>query len=120
MEKVMLSEIASALGKTIDSDCEISDICTDTRSLTKGCLCIAIKGERCDAHDFVPKAIEQGAVMCVTEREIPDCPCMVVDDCRAAFLKIAHYYRMKFSIKLVGITGSVGKTTTKEMIYIVM
>lgn len=120
MEKVMLSEIASALGKTIDSDCEISDICTDTRSLTKGCLFIAIKGERFDAHDFVPKAIEQGAVMCVTEREIPDCPCMVVDDCREAFLKIAHYYRMKFSIKLVGVTGSVGKTTTKEMISLVM
>lgn len=120
MEKIMLSEIASALGKTTDSDCEISDICTDTRSLTKGCLFIAIKGERFDAHDFVPKAIEQGAVMCVTEREIPDCPCMVVDDCREAFLKIAYYYRMKFSIKLVGVTGSVGKTTTKEMISLVM
>lgn len=120
MEKIMLSEIASALGKTVNSDCGISDICTDTRNLNKGCVFIAIKGERFDAHDFVPKAIEQGAVMCITEREIPDCPCMVVDDCREAFLKIAHYYRMKFSIKLIGVTGSVGKTTTKEMISLVM
>lgn len=120
MEKIMLSEIASLFGKTVNSDTVISDICTDTRNLTKGCLFIAIKGERFDAHDFVPKAVEQGAVMCVTEREIPECPCIVVDDCRNAFLKIAHYYRMKFSIKLVGVTGSVGKTTTKEMISLVM
>lgn len=120
MEKIMLSEIASALGKTVDFDTEISDVCTDTRNLTEGCLFIAIKGERFDAHDFVPKAVEQGAVMCVTERKIPECPCIVVDDCRKAFLQIAHYYRMKFDIKLIGVTGSVGKTTTKEMISLVM
>ena len=46
MEKIMLSEIASALGKTVDFDTEISDVCTDTRNLTEGCLFIAIKGER--------------------------------------------------------------------------
>jgi len=120
MEKIMLSEIASALGKTVDFDCEISDICTDTRNLTKGCVFIAIKGEHFDAHDFVPEAVEQGAVMCITEREIPECPCIVVDDCRKAFLETAHYYRMKFNIRLVGVTGSVGKTTTKEMISLVL
>jgi len=120
MEKIMLSEIASALGKNTDSECEVSDICTDTRALIKGCVFIAIKGDRFDAHDFVPEAVKQGAVMCITERQIPGCPCMVVDDCREAFLKIAHYYRMKFNIRLVGVTGSVGKTTTKEMISLVM
>lgn len=120
MEKLMLSEIAGVLGRTINSDMEIYDVCIDTRTLTKGCLFIAIKGDNFDAHTFVPKAVEQGAVMCLTEREIEGCPCMVVDDCREAFIKIAHYYRMKFNISLIGVTGSVGKTTTKEMISLVM
>lgn len=120
MEKLMLSEIAGIFGKEVSSDIEINDICTDTRNLTRGCLFIALKGDKFDAHDFVPKAVEQGAVMCITEREIKGCPCIVVDDCREALLKIAHYYRMKFKIRLVGVTGSVGKTTTKEMISLVM
>lgn len=120
MEKLMLSEIASLFGKAVDSDCEISDVCTDTRNLTKGCVFIAIKGERFDAHDFVPKAFEQGAEACITERDISGYKCIVVPDCREAFLKIAHYYRKKFDLKLVGVTGSVGKTTTKEMISLVL
>lgn len=120
MEKLMLSEIAKVLGRTINSDMEIYDVCIDTRTLTKGCLFIAIKGDNFDAHTFVPKAVEQGAVMCLTEREIEGYPCMVVEDCREAFIKIAHYYRMKFNINLIGVTGSVGKTTTKEMISLVM
>lgn len=120
MEKMMLSEIVNVLGKTIGFEAEVSDVCTDTRALQKDCVFIAIKGERFDAHDFVPKAIEQGAVACITEKEIENCPCIVVEDCRKAFLELAHYYRMKFALNLVGVTGSVGKTTTKEMISLVL
>lgn len=120
MEKLMLSEIAEAIGSDLFCEAEITEVCTDTRSLTEGCLFIALKGERFDAHDFVPKAFELGAAACVTEKKIEGCDCMVVEDCRKALKQIAHLYRSKFSPFLVGVTGSVGKTTTKEMISLAL
>lgn len=120
MEKLLLSEIASALGVKAPVEAEITEICTDTRLLTKGCLFIALKGERFDAHEFIPKAFELGAAACVSEKNVENCKCIVVKDCRKALLDIAHYYRMKFSPFLVGVTGSVGKTTTKEFISLVL
>ena len=120
MEKLLLSEIANAINSQYHKEAEITEICTDTRSLTEGCLFIALKGERFDAHDFVPKAFELGAAACITEKEIENCECMVVDDCRKALKDIAHLYRNKFTPFLVGVTGSVGKTTTKEMISLAL
>jgi UDP-N-acetylmuramoyl-tripeptide--D-alanyl-D-alanine ligase len=120
MEKLLLSEIANAINSQYYKEAEITEICTDTRSLTEGCLFIALKGERFDAHDFVPKAFELGAAACITEKEIENCECMVVDDCRKALKDIAHLYRNKFTPFLVGVTGSVGKTTTKEMISLAL
>lgn len=120
MEKLLLSEIASAINAETSHEAEITEICTDTRQLSKGCLFIALKGENFDAHDFVPKAFELGAAACITERKIDGCDCIIVDDCRKALRDIAHFYRNKFNLFLVGVTGSVGKTTTKEMIALAL
>ena len=120
MEKLLLSEIAGALGASCPAEMEITEISTDTRNLPEGCLFVAIKGDRFDGHDFIPKAIESGAAAALSEKEIEGCPCVVVENTRRAYLDLAAYYRRKFSPVLVGVTGSVGKTTTKEMIALVL
>ncbi len=120
MKPWKLSELEDVLSCRIPLEAEISCISTDTRDLPKGCLFVALCGERFDGHDFVKKAIEAGAVAAVTQRQIADCPCLVVADTGKALLKIAAFYRQKFHPVLVGVTGSVGKTTTKEMIACVL
>ncbi|MGN0621273.1 MAG: UDP-N-acetylmuramoyl-tripeptide--D-alanyl-D-alanine ligase [Porcipelethomonas sp.] len=120
MEKILLSEIAQTLGTECPCEAEITDISTDTRTLAENCLFIAIKGDRFDAHDFIPDAIKAGAAAAVSEKKIEGQPCLVVKSTRKALLDIAGFYRRKFSLFLVGVTGSVGKTTTKEMIALVL
>ncbi|MBQ2847392.1 MAG: UDP-N-acetylmuramoyl-tripeptide--D-alanyl-D-alanine ligase [Clostridia bacterium] len=96
-------------------------ICTDTRKITPGCLFIAIKGDNFDGHDFARKAIESGAraVLCEKDCGLSDNQ-ILVENTRLALLDLAGYYRSKFRIPVIGITGSVGKTTTKEMTHAVM
>lgn len=120
MEKLNLTEIAAALGTTAPIEAEITEISTDTRNLPEGCLFLALKGTHFDGHAFVKRAVESGAAAVVTEYEIEGCPCLVVPDTRRALLQIATYYRKKFSPILIGVTGSVGKTTSKEMIALVL
>lgn len=120
MEKIILSEVAKWLGTECPEEKIINEISSDTRTINKDCLFVAIKGERFDGHDFVKYAIESGAAAAVTEYPVEGCPCLVVENTRKAFLKIAECYRKKMSPILVGITGSVGKTTTKEMISLVL
>ena len=120
MEKLLLSEIAEALGTIAPFEKEITAISTDTRNLPEGCLFVAIKGDRFDGHDFIPKALESGAVVALSEKNVDGCACVVVDDTRKAYLALSGYYRRKFHPILVGVTGSVGKTTTKEMIALVL
>ena len=120
MEQVQLSVLANVLGSTAPVEASITEICTDTRTLQPGCLFLALKGASFDGHDFVERAIAAGAVAAVTERQIADCPCLVVADTGRALLQIAAWYRSQFHPILVGVTGSVGKTTTKEMIALVL
>lgn len=120
MEKLTLTEIVDALGTTLPVEAEITEISTDTRNLPEGCLFLALRGTHFDGHAFAKRAVESGAAAVVTEYEIEDCPCLVVDNTRLALLRIAAYYRSKFSPILVGVTGSVGKTTSKEMIALVL
>lgn len=120
MEKLLLSEIAQCLGAECPAEKVIEEISTDTRNLPAGCLFIAIKGERFDGHTFIKQAIENGAAAAVSEYPVEECPCIAVKNTRTALLEIAKYYRSKFNPILVGITGSVGKTTTKEMIALVL
>lgn len=121
MEKLKLSEIAKACNGTFNNDCEITGVCIDTRKITKGCLFICIKGERFDAHQFAQQALDLGAnaVMIHSDAEIDGCY-VKVENTSSALLTLSGYYRSKFDIPVVGLTGSVGKTTTKEFTYLVV
>lgn len=91
-------------------------ISTDTRSVQPGDLFIPLRGERFDGHDYIAQAVAAGAVAVLTER--PDVPCdrqIRVPDTRAALQRLAEAYRLRFHPLTVALTGSVGKTTTKEM-----
>ncbi len=120
MKPWMLSELEPVLHCAIPCEAEITYVSTDTRDLPAGCLFVALRGERFDGHDFVKQAMEAGAVAAVTEQPIEGCPCLVVEHTGRALLQIGAFYRKKFSPFLVGVTGSVGKTTTKEMIACVL
>ncbi|MCM8791615.1 MAG: UDP-N-acetylmuramoyl-tripeptide--D-alanyl-D-alanine ligase [Candidatus Omnitrophica bacterium] len=100
-------------------DLEFSDICIDTRKLKKGEIFLAIKGNRFDGHDFIKEAKDKGASALIVEKLpkiIPDITLLKVNDTVKALTDIAKYQRNKFPIPLIAITGSNGKTTTKEML----
>lgn len=100
---------------------EISAIVRDSREIVPGCLFAAIPGARVDGHDFIPAAAERGAACVLCERFVPaDIPQIRVPDTQAALQAIAAFYRAGFDIPVVGVTGSVGKTTAKEMIAAVL
>lgn len=121
MNKLKLSEIANACSGTFNNDCEINGVCIDTRKITDGCLFICIKGERFDAHQFAQEALDKGAAAVMIHSDIEISGNFVkVTDTAKALLDLGGYYRSKFSIALVGLTGSVGKTTTKEFTYLVV
>ena len=122
MRKMLLSEIAENTGgKLVGVDAEISSISTDTRKIEKGSLFVAVKGENFDGHNFCETAVNNGAVGVFVEKDV-DCDTskVIVDNTRLAQLRLAGYYRRKYNIPTVGVTGSVGKTSTKEMIYAVL
>ncbi len=121
MEKISLKKIAEVIGAEYEGDLSIDTICTDTRKISKGCLFIAFEGERFDAHTFIEEAEKLGAAAVVCHKKVEcNIPVLYVENTRVAFLDIAGYYRSLFDIKLVGITGSVGKTTTKEFVALAM
>ncbi|WP_290912986.1 UDP-N-acetylmuramoyl-tripeptide--D-alanyl-D-alanine ligase [Eubacterium sp.] len=121
MEKLKLSEIAPYLGATYNKDAEFDSVCIDTRKITKGCLFICIKGERFDAHQFADEALSLGAAAVMIHSDIePNGAYIKVDDTSKAMLSLSGYYRSKFDIPVIGLTGSVGKTTTKEFTHLVV
>lgn len=95
---------------------EIKDVVIDNRCVTDGCAFVAIKGDRFDGRDFIQSAIDKGASVVITEKEQLLFPQIIVEDTQRALLDLACLNRSRFSGMLVGITGSVGKTTTKEMV----
>ncbi len=121
MEQLSLKEIAQALDSSCQADTVVSDICIDTREVKEGSLFVAIKGERFDGHDFISKAFESGASAAVSHKPVlAEKPVLLVEDTRKAFLKLGGWYRRRFPVKVVSVTGSVGKTSTKEMIDTVL
>lgn len=123
MKAISAAAIAEAVGGTIlagDGDLEITSVSTNSKEIEQGALFVPIIGERVDAHKFIDMALEAGAVATFTSKEveqyIPGKVYIKVEDTIAALQAAAAYYRSLFSVKLIGITGSVGKTTTKEMI----
>lgn len=121
MKSITFKEAAAAVKSVTELNGSFNCVCTDTRKIEQGCLFIAIKGENFDGHEFAAKAIELGAQAVICEK---DCGLginqIVVESTRQALLDLAGYYRSLFNIPVIGITGSVGKTTTKEMVHAVM
>ena len=121
MKSLTFKEAAAAVGSVTRLGGSFDEICTDTRKITNGCLFIAIKGDNFDGHDFAAKAVESGAQAVIVEKDCGlDERQIVVESTRQALLDLAGYYRSHFNIPVIGVTGSVGKTTTKEMIHAVM
>ena len=127
MKKFTLREIAAACsGKYIGDeallDTAITSVERDSREIKGGSLFLAIKGGRVDGHDFIEKCFDSGAVCAICEAvpETPSKPCILVPSTLDAVKKIGRAYREKFDIPIVGVSGSVGKTSTKEMLYAVL
>lgn len=127
MEKILsIINVATAVNgeiKNCDGDVIISSVSTDTRTITEGALFVALKGENFDGHRFIQAATEKGAVCCIvnkTAENIEGFPVIEVEDTATALKDLAEYYRRKFDVSVVGITGSVGKTSTKDMIASVL
>ncbi|MCC3434416.1 MULTISPECIES: UDP-N-acetylmuramoyl-tripeptide--D-alanyl-D-alanine ligase [unclassified Microcoleus] len=99
-------------------------IATDTRTIEGGEVFLALRGENFDGHQFVAKARDLGAIAAVVDRtyqaEVPNFPLLRVDDTLKAYQAIARWWRDQFSIPIIGVTGSVGKTTAKELIAAVL
>ena len=97
-------------------------ICTDTRTIVKGCLFFALKGEKFDANTFAEQAISEGAAFAIVDNayfaEHPQC--ILVPDVLSALQELAKHHRKQLAIPVIGLTGSNGKTTTKELIRAVL
>lgn len=121
-----ISRAAAAMGGQVmncDGDELIRSVSTDTRTIQEGALFFALRGDRFDGHKFVPGAVDAGAVCCVVnsdEDEFRGLPVIAVEDTHKALRDLAAFYRKRFQIPVVGVTGSVGKTSTKEMIASVL
>lgn len=127
MKNMSLQKIADACGGTYHGpeeslSREVSCVVIDSRKIQKDGLFIAIRGARVDGHTFIPQVMEKGALCSVSEQDLGDVPYpyIKVDSCEQALKDIAEHYRRSLDIKVVGISGSVGKTSTKEMIASVL
>lgn len=119
-------EICAAVGGTLlqDSGAPVTGVTTDSRAVQPGQLFIPLVGERFDGHAYIAKALDGGAAGCLTAREpetlLPGKLYIQVADTRLALKALASWYRDKFDLPVVQVTGSAGKTTTKEMIASVL
>ncbi|MCF6154160.1 MAG: UDP-N-acetylmuramoyl-tripeptide--D-alanyl-D-alanine ligase [Candidatus Brocadia sp.] len=126
MEVLSLAEVVNAVCGHIvcaDKSTKVKGISTDSRNIQKGDLFFALKGERFDGHQFITQAMNAGAIGAVISSEMKldfgreNIPIIRVKDVVTALGDLAKYYRQKLETKIIGITGSNGKTTTKEMTY---
>ena len=118
MGKLTLKQAALWCGGWVDpkyEDIEFYGANNDTRLIQPGQLFIVLQGVR-DGHDFIPQAMEKGAAAALCSRKVGDYPAIIVEDPRIALGDIARQERKRLGCKVVGITGSVGKSTTKEMV----
>ncbi len=122
MQELTLSQVAQAYGGTLMyPDCHFKSVSTDSRQIDEGQLFIALKGERFDAHQFLPQVATQACGM-VVDRPVKDIivPQWVVPDTTEALGQIARINRQAFMGPLIAVTGSSGKTTVKEMIAAIL
>lgn len=123
MKNMTLINIANACngiyhGTEEEKNIEVTAITTDSRKVSEGSLFIAIKGNKVDGHDFIESSYVCGAAAVLVEKELENVnyPYIQVESSLEAIKKIAMFYRSQLSLTIVGITGSVGKTSTKEAI----
>ena len=129
MEPITLREIMEAvdgtpLGERFDAETYVKYVDTDSRSVHPGGLFLPLEGERFDAHSFINSALENGAAGCFTARErdsyLPGKFYIKVRSTKKALRDLAGWYKRRFAIPFIAVTGSVGKTTTKDMIAAVL
>ncbi len=127
MKNLTLENITRACRGTYHGDPaklekEVSHVVIDSRKVEKDYLFVAIDGEKVNAHKFIPDTIKKGALCVVSHEDLgeTDYPYILVESTGQALLDIAKLYRDSFDLKVVGITGSAGKTSTKEMISSVL
>ena len=130
MKKLTIQEIAQATGAEIlaenlaaAKEKTIFHVAQDSRQAREDSLFVPFPGERADGHDYIPDCMAKGVAACFTERIMQPkngCVLLLVESAGKALLETAKYYRQMFRIPFVGITGSVGKTTTKDMIASVL
>ncbi|MBQ8802404.1 MAG: UDP-N-acetylmuramoyl-tripeptide--D-alanyl-D-alanine ligase [Tyzzerella sp.] len=127
MKSMSLREIAAVCGGHYYGDesklnIEVTGVAIDSRKIEAGYLFVPIKGARVDGHDFIPQVMEKGALCTLSEHALENAsyPYILVSSSEQALKDLAEHYRKALGIKVVGITGSVGKTSTKEMIASVL
>lgn len=123
MENITIAKIIKATGGKLlsgNTDQIIGSVSHDSRKIGENCLFVPLKGERFNGNDFIEKAFENGATASLVSSDYKleniNGPLVEVEDTLKAMQNLAKYYLSKFSIPVIGVTGSVGKTTTKEMI----
>ena len=122
MEKIHASKLLAGLVPAgfLTSDPEVELVTTDSREVRPGCIFVAFPGERFDGHDFAAKALEEGAAFVVVNHPVEGVPAekaILCPDSYHAMMVMGANYRSQYHPKVVGVTGSVGKTTTKQMTY---
>ena len=105
-----------------DASATLRGITTDSRAVVPGNLFVALRGDRFDAHDFLPAVVAQGAAAVIVDRLPQDVQvaAIVVTDTRVALGRLAQHWRRQFAVPVIGVTGSNGKTTVKEMIAAIL
>lgn len=107
-------------GKSIiNSEQIINNIKTDTRKIDSGDIFIALKGKNYDGHNYILEALQKGAIACIVEKSINEY-CIEVNSTFESLFLLGNYFRNKYNIPLVAITGSNGKTTTKDLLFDVL
>jgi UDP-N-acetylmuramoyl-tripeptide--D-alanyl-D-alanine ligase len=125
--------------RALVSSPQVSEVIVDSRRTTKGSVFVALRGETTDGHLYVQDAFDRGAIAAIVEKAPTDIPvldlreprdaglidvsspvCLLVEDSLAALQQVATWWRQRFQVRIVGITGSIGKTTTKEFVASVL
>ena len=128
MNEITIAEIKEATCGTLMAGCEehlVGSVCTDSRKAKEGDLFVPIIGEVHDAHKFIPQVIEKGCrALLISEKSaaaaLGDCDVILVDDITKALQALAGYYLEKLKLKKIAVTGSVGKTSTRDMVYYIL
>ncbi|MFT8327759.1 UDP-N-acetylmuramoyl-tripeptide--D-alanyl-D-alanine ligase [Gluconobacter oxydans] len=116
------ADLRAATGGTLNADVQVTGISIDTRTLTPGDLFIALRGETSDGHAHVQQALNKGAACALVHDTagLDDPRLLIVPDTMTALVDLGRYARARFRGKVVAITGSVGKTTTKDMLKVAL